>query len=205
LFDDDARPLIRSTEAILAVEMLCALARRAPADLPGWHYDQVDAALLDGRVAMAAAWPGAYGAIAASELYDRLRPAPYVSGRARRVSYAGCHSWAIPVTCDDVDAAADLIAALLSPAAARLEASSGAVCAHVKEFAEVCPRDDVDVLRLEITRKTIEDGVITYPPLAQFPAVEDAGWSAINAALRGELTATEAVDAMQRAADEALA
>jgi ABC-type glycerol-3-phosphate transport system substrate-binding protein len=165
----------------------------------------VDAALVDGRVAMAAVWPGGYGAIAASPLYERLRPASYVAGRARRVSYAGCHSWAIPTTCGDVDGAVELIVALSSAAFARLEASSGAVCAHVEAFAKIRPSDDVDALRLEITRKTIENGMITYPPLARFPEIEDAGWSAINAALRGDSTATEAVDAMQRVAEKALA
>ena len=28
--------------------------------------------------------------------------------------------------------------------------------------------------------------MITYPPLVRFPAVEDAGWQAINDALRGD-------------------
>jgi hypothetical protein len=29
--------------------------------------------------------------------------------------------------------------------------------------------------------------MITYPPMPDFPALEDAGWETINAALRGEL------------------
>jgi multiple sugar transport system substrate-binding protein len=187
------------------VETLCAVARRAPDDLPQWHYDQVDAALLDGRVDMAAAWPGGYGAIAASGLYDRLRPAPYFAGPARRVSYAGCHSWAIPKSCGDVAGAADLVADLCSADAARLEAAGGGVCAHVEAFAKLEPRDDVDALRLDITRGTIEDAMITYPPLARFPEVEDAGWSSINAALRGKIGPSQAVQSIQRAAEQALA
>ena len=48
--------------------------------------------------------------------------------------------------------------------------------------------------------------MITYPPLARFPEIEDAGWGAINAALRGTLDAKEAVAAItRRAAEEALA
>src|SRR5712692_10020397 len=43
LFDDDARPTMVSSEAVEAVEMLCALAAKGPDDLPDWHYDQVDA------------------------------------------------------------------------------------------------------------------------------------------------------------------
>ena len=204
LFDDDGRPVMRSPHSIEAVEMLRILGSRAPADLPEWHYDQVDAALLDGRVDMAAAWPGGYGAIAASKLRDVLRPAPYFAGTVRRVSYAGVHSWAIPATCADVDAAVDLVVTLSSREAGLAEAASGAVCAHAGAFASVEPRDDVDSARLDITRRTIDDAMITYPALARFPEVEDGGWSAINAAIRGELAPVQAVDAIQIAAERAL-
>ncbi|MGZ8753511.1 MAG: hypothetical protein ACXW1S_11070, partial [Acidimicrobiia bacterium] len=58
---------------------------------------------------------------------------------------------------------------------------------------------------LEITRATIADGMITYPPLADFPAVEDAGWAGIRAALRGELSTTDAIVALQGTAESTLA
>lgn len=204
LFDDDLRPTMVSTGSVAAVETLCALAAKAPPDLPDWHYDQVDAALLDGRVAMAAAWPGGYGPISASTMYERLRPAPYFAGKYRRVSYAGCHSWAIPTTCADVGAAVELIASLSSKRAGSVEAAGGGVCAHVEAFASLLPRDAVDAERLDITCETIADGMITYPPLDRFPEVEDAGWGAINAGLRGTLSAEQVVAAIQTGAEEAL-
>src|SRR5438270_8928897 len=140
-----------SEDAVAAVELLCALAARAPDDLPTWHYDQVDAALLDGRVAMAAAWPGGYGPIRESALYDRLAPAPYPAGPAGRVSYAGAHAWAIPTTCGDVPAAAALVQQLAAFDTGTLDARSGSVCAHVDAFASVTPVDSTDARRLEIT------------------------------------------------------
>jgi multiple sugar transport system substrate-binding protein len=205
LFDDDVRPTMTGPEAVAAVETLCRLAAGAPGDLPTWHYDQVDAALLDGRVALAAAWPGGYGPIRDGALYDRLAPAPYPSGPVRRVSYAGCHAWAIPTTCGDIDGALDLLVRLCSEQAGALDARGGSVCANVDAFASVTPADDVDAERLRVTRHTIAGAMITYPPLAQFPEIEDAGWGAINAALRGELDPKETVAAIQRAAEEALA
>ena len=66
-------------------------------------------------------------------------------------------------------------------------------------------RDDTDAQRLAITRRTIEEAMITYPPLARFPEIEDAGWGAINAALRGALSPEDAVQRIQQAAEEALA
>ena len=200
LFDDDARPTMTSDEAVAAVDVLCALAAKAPADLPTWHYDEVDDALLGGRVDMAAAWPGGYGRIRDSEVYGALDVAPYPGG----VSYAGAHAWAIPTTCGDVPAATALIERLTSAHASALDAAAGTVCANVGAFADVAPHDDKDELRLAITRDTIVNAMITYPPLARFPEVEDAGWAAINAALRGEHDAKTAVAAIQQAAEAAL-
>lgn len=195
---DGTDPTMDTPEARWAVETLCALASRAPDDLPDWHYDQVDAALLDGRVDAAAAWPGGYGAIRASAL--PLAPHPYPGG----ISYAGCHSWAIPRTCGDVAGAAALVQRLIGFDAAALDASGGTVPAHVAAFAGVEPVDEIDARRLAITRETIATGMITYPPLERFPAVEDAGWQAINDALRGERAAADVPPIIQAAAREAL-
>lgn len=195
LFDDDAHPVIESDESVHAVEILCELGRRAPDELPDWHYDQVDAALLDGRVDAAAAWPGGYGSIRDSGA--PLQPYPYVGG----ISYAGVHSWAIPTTSADVDGARALIAKLTSADAALLDASGGTVPAHEEAFASVVPTDDTDARRLAITRETIANAMITYPALERFPEIEDVGWQAINAALRGEMQARDAVTATQQAAE----
>jgi multiple sugar transport system substrate-binding protein len=200
LFDDRARPVVASKEAIRAVEILCAIASRAPSDLPDWHYDQVDAALLDGRVDAAAAWPGGYGPIRDSSAAPQLAPHPYVGG----ISYAGVHSWAIPTTCSDITAARALINELTSFEAASLDASGGNIPAREDAARAVRPVDDIDARRLDITRETIANGMITYPPLERFPEVEDAGWEAINAALRGTTTPERAVDDVQRAAMRAL-
>ncbi|HEY1739705.1 MAG TPA: extracellular solute-binding protein, partial [Acidimicrobiia bacterium] len=95
LFDGSGRPTMVSDAAERAIETLRALAARAPADLTYWHYDEVDRALLDGRVDAAGVWPGGYGPIR-DHARGALAPAPYPSGPVRRVSYAGCHAWAIP-------------------------------------------------------------------------------------------------------------
>ena len=204
LFDDDLRPTMTTPECVAAVDTLCWLAAKAPGDLPDWHYDDVDAALLGGRVAMAAAWPGGYGPIRRSPLYDRLAPAPYPAGPVRRVSYSGCHAWAVPRTSGNVAGAAALVELLSAREAQGVEAAGGAVCAHVEAFAAVEPADATDERRLAVTRETIAGAMITYPPLPSFPEVEDAGWAAVRRALRGEITAAQACAAVQGRAEEVL-
>ncbi len=198
LFTDDGRPCIESPEAVAAIELLCRLASHAPADLPDWHYDQVDAALLSGRIDAAGVWPGGWGAI--SDSGALLQPSRYPAGAHRWVSYAGCHAWGIPTTCGDVPAAAALVQRLISREANELDAGGGSVCAHVDAFAAVEPVNDTDRRRLAITAATIEQAMITYPPHPRFPDVEDAGWQAINDVLLGTRSAADAVAAIQRLA-----
>ncbi len=199
-FDAAGRPTLTGPVAVAAVERLCRLAAQAPRDLPSWHYDDVDDALLDGRVAMAAAWPGGYERIRTSGRYASLRPARYPGGK----SYSGCHAWAIPRTCGDVDAAVAVLTDLAGEEAQRLDAAAGTIPAHRGALDAYVPLDDVDAERLAVTRATIEDAMLTYPPLERFPEIEDAAWGAIHDALVETVDPATAVERMQAAAEQAL-
>jgi multiple sugar transport system substrate-binding protein len=204
LFDGDGRPAIDSDVAVDAVELLRTLAARAPGDLVEWHYDDVDRALLDGRVDAAAAWPGAWGPISRSALADRLVPHLYPSGSVRRVSYSGCHAWAIPRTATDLDGALELLHLLAGESAQARDAAGGNICANVAAFATVRPTSALDEQRLDITRRTIDEAMITYPALTHFPEIEDSGWQAIRFALRGDTSASDAVRRVQADAENAI-
>lgn len=201
LFDDDVRAVVDSPPAIDAVTTIGRLAARCPPDLADWHYDDVASALLGGRVDAAAAWPGGWGAISRSPLAGVLAPFPYPAGSVRRVSYSGCHAWAIPTTCGDVDASCALLAELLGATAQRVDAAGGNMVANLDALASIEPVDDIDRRRLEITRATIAESMITYPPLDYFPVIEDAGWRAINRVIQGSLTAVDAVRHIQQVAE----
>jgi multiple sugar transport system substrate-binding protein len=205
LFDDAGRPTLDTPLCMDAIAALCALASRAPAQLPTWHYDDVDAALARGELDMAATWPGGFDVLRRAPAYPHLVPLPYLSGPRGLRSYSGCHAWAIPSTCGDVPAAIDLVRRLSSFDAHAVDSRGGSVCAHVEAFAQVEPVDSMDARRLDIIRSTIDHGMITYPPLRRFPSIEDAAWESINAALRGALSPAEAVVRMQRSAEASLA
>jgi multiple sugar transport system substrate-binding protein len=196
LFDAEVRPTLATDEAHWAVEAIARLGRRAPADLPGWHYDDVDRALGEGEVDLAAAWPGGTAGLLASPSGPHLAPARYPAGSHRWVSYSGCHAWAVPTTAVAVDEALATIATLTGDAGARLDAAAGTVPAR----ADVLPA----VPNATVLRDTAAQAMITFPPLAAFPAVEDAGWQAIHDVLRGDATPREALVTMQRRAEEVL-
>lgn len=195
LFDDAGAPALHRTVAEDAIDTIRRLAGHAPqgaGDVASWHYDEVDGALESGVVDCAAAWPGATAALRASAAGPHLRPAPYPAGPDRRVSYSGCHGWAVPTTCGDLEGAVDLIERLCSAEFQSIEASLGGIPANTAVLDAVEPVDDVDAARLAVTRATIATSMITYPALERFPVLEDDGAAAITAVLTGSGTVADA-------------
>ena len=185
----------------------CAASRPArPADLPDWHYDQVDAALLDGRVDAAGAWPGGWGAIRDVGARRPARAAPL----PRRPESPGQLRGLPRVGHPDAPAATSTarsrsFTACSAPSAQALDAAGGSMCAHVgRARGGRARRATPTGAASTITRQTIDEAMITYPPLARFPEIEDAGWSAIHDALRGVRTPATAAHAIQSAAEQIL-
>jgi hypothetical protein len=124
-------------------------------------------------------------------------------GPVRRVSYAGCHRLGDPRTAGDRPGALALLEQLLGPTHRR-DAAGGSIMRTAPASPPWYP-DAVDARRLEITRQTIDEAMITYPPLARFPEIEDAGWAAIRSAVQGTTSPLEAAHAIQVAAEGVLA
>jgi ABC-type glycerol-3-phosphate transport system substrate-binding protein len=202
LFDDAGAPALDPSLAGEATRTIVELGRRlpeGPSGLTSWHYDEVDAALGSGLLDCAAAWPGGTAALRASAAGPHLRPAPYPAGEARHVSYSGCHGWAIPTTCGDLDGAVALLERLCSAELQRVEASVGGVPARTEVLRSIEPVDEIDEERLDVVRATVARSMITYPSLDRFPKLEDAGSAALTSVLAGAASPDYAVAVIQRA------
>lgn len=188
-------PALDPNLARQALETIAALGRRGPGGpegLTSWQYDAVDAALGAGTIDCAASWPGATATLRSSPAGAHLRPAPYPAGTVRRVSYSGCHGWAIPMTCGDLDGAVALVEHLCSAEPHQREAALGGIPAHTAVLAGIEPLDEIDARRLDITRRMVAEAMITYPGLERFPRLEERGSAAITAVLAGESPIDEA-------------
>ena len=195
---DRRRPSGRSTRCV-------RLAARAPADLPDWHYDDVDAALLDGRVDAAAAWPGGWGAIRDRRAPARLRRTATRPGRdaARVLLRAATRGRSRrPAATSTARSRSSPICS--APRRRRSTPSGGACARTATRSPRSSRRTTIDRRRLEITRATIDDAMITYPPLRAFPRSRTrAGRRSVRR--YGDTTAGGALASIQTVAEHVLA
>lgn len=186
-----------------ALGFLAGLYRRGvvPPELPGWHYDEVTRFFLEGRAAMTTDWPGGYHLFndrARSRVWDRFDVAIYPVGPSgKRRVYCGGHTFAIPRSVHDRGAAVRLLRFLTSEESQYAEARHGSipvrpsVARRIGAEAEQGSRDD---RRLELLARTVESSMLMPPKFAEYPAVEDALWTSLQAAIVGEVSIEAALE-----------
>ena len=181
------------------------LAARVPADLPTWHYDEVDAALVRGDRRDGRDLAGRVrGPSRSPPVYDRLdpirtSPGPPASARTRAVTDGRSPARAATSRGVRRDRGAVVIR---GTRARRRERHGVRPCRRVRR-RRAARRDRRRRARDHPRDRRGRDDHLS--PTPQFPEIEDAAWSSINAALRGELTPAEAVGRMQASAEAALA
>jgi hypothetical protein len=111
---------------------------------------------------------------------------------------------AIPSTFAHASRAADFVQNLIGAEPQARDAAGGSTCAYRGALASVEPADATDAAGLEITRATIADSMITYPPHARFPDLEDAASITIRQAILGEIGGKPARSRVQEVADRVL-
>ncbi len=209
LFDDDLRPVFLSDAgewALAYLHDLHAVAQVTPRDLPAGHYEEVAALFRAGGCAMILEWPGYYGLLqdrAQSAVTGCFGLARYPLGPAgvRRV-YAGSHSFAIPRTVRNLGAALALLRFLTDEESQALEGMAGSIVPRRAAWETVKRAQAADPLgarRLELLEATLRDDLLIPPKFPQYPAVEEALWTALQAGVTGELSVREA---LQRASGE---
>ena len=107
--------------------------RAAPEETPNWHYDEVAACFRRGRAAMSTDWPGGfytYEDPEQSAVVGSYDVALYPEGRAGRFVYSGSHTFAIPTTVRDRQAALELLRFLTSRESQAFEARLGTLPAR---------------------------------------------------------------------------
>ncbi len=185
-FDDDA--------GRWALGLLVDLYRQgaAPPQTPTWHYDEVARCFQSGKAAMTTDWPGgfyAYNDPALCRVSQAFDVAIYPKGAAGRYVYAGSHTFAIPITAKDRQAALRLVRFLTSEASQLLEARLGSLPtrpAVLRRVRAESPPGSLASRRWTLLEETTAAAL--FPPRhPRFAPVEDVLWRALRQAMMGEL------------------
>ena len=202
LFDGDLRPAFDSAAGAWAAGVLADLhrvRRVTPRDLRTWHYDEISAAFRNGQAAMVCDWPGSYHLYttpASCVVWDRVGLALLPAGPAGiRAAYAGCHSFAIPRTVQNIEGGAALLRFLTSVDAQLTEAERGAIPCRASALGRIQERDVAqrDAADRWALLAEMQQSMIIPPRFAAYPQCEDAIWESIQRAMEGVWTPQAAV------------
>jgi len=178
----------------------------APREVVDWHFDEVTDFFLAGRAAMTTDWPSGYHRFkTAPAVAERFEVALYPAGPSgERHVYSGSHTFALPRSVRNREGALALLRFLTSQESQYLEAGGGGIPARrsIRErIASEAIAGSRDARRLELLGITVERHMLFPPKLREYPAVEDALWTALRAAIVGEIGVEDALaQAEQRAA-----
>jgi len=206
LFDEALRPTFDTPASRWALGYLADLYQQGvtPRDLSRVYFDEVSQLFREGKCALVTDWPAFYGLLTdprTSTVADRFDAAIYPVGPAgKRAVYAGGHSFALPVTVKDRAGALALLRFLTSEESQYTEAKRGAIVPRLAVMERIraeTPPGTVHARRLAALEETIQHHLLTFPHLACYPEIEEAGWQTLQAAILGQATVGAALRYLQ--------
>jgi multiple sugar transport system substrate-binding protein len=194
MFEGEGLPIPRLNDeaGIWTLTLLKDLYERAaPEETPNWHYDEVAACFRRGRAAMSTDWPGGfytYEDPEQSAVVGSYDVALYPEGRAGRFVYSGSHTFAIPTTVRDRQAALELLRFLTSRESQAFEARLGTLPARSDSLGDA--RAEAEAGSLAERRwgvlEEAQEAALIPPKHPNYPAVEDAIWQGLREVFFGK-------------------
>jgi multiple sugar transport system substrate-binding protein len=194
MFEGEGLPIPRLNDeaGIWTLTLLKDLYERAaPEETPNWHYDEVAACFRRGRAAMSTDWPGGfytYEDPEQSAVVGSYDVALYPEGRAGRFVYSGSHTFAIPTTVRDRQAALELLRFLTSRDSQAFEARLGTLPARRDSLGDA--RAEAEAGSLTERRwgvlEEAQEAALIPPKHPNYPAVEDAIWQGLREVFGGK-------------------
>jgi multiple sugar transport system substrate-binding protein len=215
LFDAELNPIFNSEAgewSLSYLHRLHTIDHVTPPDLlENWYYDEISGRFRDGDVLMVGDFPGFYGLYQKREscaVFDQFDVAVYPAGPAGfRKSYAGGHSFAIPIAARDPEGGLTLAKYLTSPEVQWHEVSMGGHTPVRKSIFEKIKKTQSgrDAKRMAVLKETITQYAMVPPKFAKYPMIEDILWSGVQEAMTGKYTAKETLLLMKKQVQEVLA
>jgi multiple sugar transport system substrate-binding protein len=212
-FDKNYRPVFNSEAGVKALQFFKDIyqAKAVPAGTINYLWDDIGQSFASGSIALDFDWPGwaAYfndpknSKIAGNVAVARAPVGP--SGK--RLGWSGSHGFSVTKACDNKPAAVSFITWMTDYDTNMLEARRGLMPANAKAFediiTEVKAKHDVYMTNVfEVWKQSLAEDAYPVPHIAQWIEVSNIAYPEFQAAILGQKTPKEALDAAAKKATQ---
>jgi len=210
--DDEMRPAFNSEAGVAALQFFVDLynAGAVPAGVPNYLWDDTGLGFASGTVALNLDWGGwaaFFNDPANSQVAGNVGVVRAPAGSAGiHTGWSGSHSFSITETCDNKEAAASFVTFLTSFDRQMIEARMGILPtrtavwdAALAEFEGAGNTFMVEVF--SAFRTSMAEDAFTPPLVPEWIEISNVLWPELQAAIVGDKTAQEALDAAAAEAD----
>ncbi len=213
MFDENWNPTFNSPAGVEALQFFVDLyaAKAVPAGVPNYTWDDTGLGFASGSIAMNLDWGGwsaFFNDPANSKVAGNVGVirAPKGSG-GKRTGWAGSHTFSITEGCDNKDAAASFITFLTSYDNQMVEARKGLLPTRTQVWVDAIAEFEAagntfSAETMKIFQASMAEDAFTPPLIPEWIEVSNVMWPKLQAAIVGDMTAQEALDAAQAEAAE---
>jgi multiple sugar transport system substrate-binding protein len=213
MFDENWVPTFNSAAGVEALQFFVDLyaAKAVPVGVPNYTWDDTGLGFASGSIALNLDWGGwstFFNDPANSKVAGNvgLVRAPMGSG-GKRTGWAGSHTFSITEGCDNKDAAASFVTFLTSYDNQMVEARKGLLPTRTKVWVDAIAEFDAagNAFSSEVMKTfqtSMAEDAFTPPLIPEWIEVSNVMWPKIQAAIVGDMTAVDALNAAQAEAAE---
>jgi len=211
LFNDEWEPAFNSEAGVRALDWFVDLynANAVPRGVPNYLWDDTGLGFASGTVALNLDWAG-WSAFFNDPENSKvagdvgLVRAPKGSS-GKRTGWSGSHSFSITETCDNKEAAASFVTFLTDHDRQMIEASSGLLPTRTQVWEDAkanfaAEGRDFMVEVFDTFSASMSEDAFTPPLIPEWIEVSNEIWPRIQAAMLGDMSSQEALDAAAREA-----
>ena len=208
MFDDNWVPTFNSAAGVESLQFFVDLyaAKAVPAGVPNYTWDDTGLGFGSGSIAMNLDWGGwssYFNDPANSKVAGNvgLIRAPKGSG-GKRTGWSGSHSFSITEGCDNKAAAASFLTFLTSYDNQMVEARKGLLPTRTQVWTDAIAEFDAagNAFSTEVMKTfqaSMAEDAFTPPLIPEWIEVSNVLWPKLQAAMVGDMTAEEALNAAQ--------
>jgi multiple sugar transport system substrate-binding protein len=208
MFDDKWVPTFNSAAGVESLQFFVDLyaAKAVPVGVPNYTWDDTGLGFASGSIALNLDWGGwssFFNDPANSKVAGNVGVirAPKGSG-GKRTGWSGSHSFSITENCDNKDAAASFLTFLTSYDNQMVEARKGLLPTRSKVWVDAIAEFEAagntfSADTMKTFQASMAEDAFTPPLIPEWIEVSNVMWPKLQAAIVGDMTAQEALDAAQ--------